>query len=135
VSSLKTRAASKAGNKAKATTPGKSTKKSDKTPTKTRNDGIFAWKDVAPGAEEPTSKIMNGKTYYWCTHHPTPMWTLHNPDTYPNLCRLHPKYKELEAANKAKGGAKEMTADDIKINSALQAIEDSADDLIESDDE
>jgi hypothetical protein len=43
----------------------------------------------------------------------------YNPDTYPNLCRLHPKYKELEAAHKAKGGATEMTAKDIKINTAL----------------
>jgi hypothetical protein len=128
VSSLKTKAATKAGNKSKESTPGKSTKGNDKTPSKTRNDGIFAWKDVAPEKGEPTPKTVNGKTYYWCTHHPTPMWTLHNPDAYPNLCRLHPKYKELEAAHKANGGTKEITADDIQINSALQAIEDSDDD-------
>jgi hypothetical protein len=128
VSSLRTKAANKTGNNAKTNTSNKPTKKGDKTPSKTRNDGIFAWKDMAPGAGEPTSKVINGKTYYWCTHHPTPMWALHNPDTYPNLCRLQPKYKELEAAHKAKGGTTEMTANDIKINTALQAIEDSDDD-------
>jgi hypothetical protein len=131
VSSLRTRAANKSGSNTKTNAPNKPTKKGDKTdkaPYKSKNDGIFAWKDVAPGAGEPTSKVINGKTYYWCTHHPTPMWALHNPDTYPNLCRLHPKYKELEAAHKAKGGTTEMTANDIKINTALQAIEDSDDD-------
>jgi hypothetical protein len=56
------------------------------------------------------------------------MWALHNLDTYLNLCRLHPKYKELEAAHRAKGGTTEMTANDIKINTALKAIEDSDDD-------
>jgi hypothetical protein len=91
VSSLRTKAASKAGVKTKAVVPGKPPKKGDKVPTKTRNDGVFAWKDVAPATGEPTSKVVNGKTYYWCTHHPTPMWALHNPDTYPNLCQLHPK--------------------------------------------
>jgi hypothetical protein len=30
-----------------------------------RNDGNFAWKDVALKAGEPTSKVMNGKAYYW----------------------------------------------------------------------
>jgi hypothetical protein len=54
-------------------------------------------------------------------------------DTCPNLCRLHPKYTELEAAHKAKGGAKEMSANDIKINSALRAIEDSDDESGGSD--
>jgi hypothetical protein len=102
---------------------------------KTRNGGIFGWKDVPPGARDPEFKVANGKTYYWCTQHPTLMWALHNPDTYPNLCRLHPKYKELEATHTAKGGAKMMTVGDIKIHLALQTIEDSNDDLIESDGE
>jgi hypothetical protein len=134
MSSLRTKPATKAGSKTKAAAPSKSTKKGDKAPSKTRNDGIFVWKDVAaPGPGEATSKVTNGKTYYWCTHHPTPMWALHNTDTYPNLCSLHPKYKELEAAHKEKGGAKELTADDIKINSALQAIEDSDDESGGSD--
>jgi hypothetical protein len=127
VSSLKTKAASKVGNKTKTGSSDKSNKKTDKVPSRTRNAGIFAWKDVPPGAGEATTKVFNEKTYYWCTHHPSPMWALHNPDTYPNLCRLHTKYKEIEAAHKAKGGASEMTANDIKINTALQAIEDSDD--------
>ncbi len=69
-----------------------------------RNDGSFAWKDVAPKAGQPKKKVVRGKTYNWCTHHSTPLWTLHNLDLFPNLCRYNPKYNELEAAWKAKSG-------------------------------
>jgi hypothetical protein len=32
------------------------------------------------------------------------MWALHNPDEYSNLCRLHPKYTEMEAAHNGRAG-------------------------------
>jgi hypothetical protein len=95
-----------------------------------RNDGAFAWKDVAPKDSEPRKKTVKGKTYYWCTHHTNPMWALHSPDCFPNLCRLHPKYSELERAWKASDGAgpqdkQMMSANDMKLKMAMQSIQDS----------
>jgi hypothetical protein len=107
-----------------------------------RNDGSFAWKDVAPKAGEPTKKTVKGKSYYWCTHHTTPLWTLHNPSAFPNLCRYHPKYNELETAWKNKstidatpGDKPEPHARDMKLADALAAIEDSDSDSELEDDE
>ncbi len=51
------------------------------------------------------------------------MWALHNPDAFPNMCRMNPKYTEMEAAFNAQGG--DQTAEDIKLQDALLAIEDS----------
>jgi hypothetical protein len=58
------------------------------------------------------------------------MWAQHNPDSFPNLCRLHPKFAELEAAWTAKGGAPAEskgtpTAADMKMEQAMAAIQDS----------
>ncbi len=126
VTSLKSRSARI--TKAKAVDPKKdrSTKATDGKGS--RNTGSFAWKDVAPKANDPTSKVK-GKTYYWCTHHTTPLWTLHNPDAFPNLCRYNPKYDELESAWKTKtmvDAAAEHkpapTARDMKLAEALAAI-------------
>jgi hypothetical protein len=92
---------------------------------------------VPPKAGEPTTKVMNGKTYYWFTHHTNPMWALHNPTAFPDLCRLHPKYTEMEAAHKAKkrggAGSKEPTAADIQLSQAMAAINNS--ETEESDEE
>jgi hypothetical protein len=66
---------------------------------------------------------VKGKTYHWCTHHANPLWALHNPDAFPNMCRCNPKYDELENAHKAGEGGKEPTAEDITLQSALAAIE------------
>jgi hypothetical protein len=92
---------------------------------------------VAPKAGEGTTKVVGGKTYYWCTHHTNPMWALHNPTAFPDLCRLHPKYKEMEAAHKAKkGGAtggKDPTAADIQLSQAMAAIDESDSEHSEDD--
>ncbi len=93
--------------------------------THRKDDGTFAWKGVAPKEGEPKSKVVKGKTYHWCTHHANPLWSLHNPDSFPNLCRLNPRYAELEAAHKAGGKAVEPTAEDITLQSALAAIDNS----------
>jgi hypothetical protein len=98
-----------------------------------KHAGKFAWKDHAPKSGEPTSKIVQGKTYYWCTHHKNPMWALHNPNSFPNLCRGHPKFAEMEAAFKKKGGS-EPTASDITLQAALAALSDDESDG-EGDDE
>ncbi len=39
------------------------------------------------------------------------------------MCRMNPKYTEMEAAFNAQGG--DQTAEDIKLQDALLAIEDS----------
>jgi hypothetical protein len=131
VSSLKFKAKS---GKSK-TTQKENTKQADKGTS--RNNGSFAWKDVAPKAGEATTKLMSGKTYYWCTHHTNPMWALHNPIAFPDLCRLYPKYKEMEAAHKAKkggtAGGKGPTAADIQLSQAMAAIDESESEHSEDD--
>jgi hypothetical protein len=88
-----------------------------------QNTGTFAWKDVAPKANEPTSKVVKGRTYYWCTHHRNPMWAFPNPDAFPNMSQLNPNNTEMEGAFNAQGGG--QTAEDIKLQDALAAIKDS----------
>jgi hypothetical protein len=73
VSSLKFKAKSGKSKPSSKESP----KQADKGPRK--NDGNFTCKDVPPKVGEPTTKLMNGKTYFWCTHHTNPMWALHNP--------------------------------------------------------
>jgi glucan-binding YG repeat protein len=123
VSSLKCKAKS---GKTKPTSK-ESSKQTDKGPRK--NDGNFAWKDMPPKAGESTTKVINGKTYFWCTHHTNPMWALHNLTAFPDLCRLHPKYTEMEAAHKAKkrgaAAGKEPTVAGIQLSQAMAAINDS----------
>jgi hypothetical protein len=94
VTSLKT----KAGKSAKAKT-GEKKKEATATDKGPQGNGRdFAWKRVAPKAGEPKKKVMKGKTYFWCIQHPNRMWVLHSPEAFLNLCRLHPKFTELEAA-------------------------------------
>jgi hypothetical protein len=65
------------------------------------------------------------------------MWALHNPTTFPDLCRLHPKDTEMEAAHKAKKrratGGKDPTAADIQLSQAMAAIDDSASEVSDDD--
>jgi hypothetical protein len=122
VSLLKSRAGRTTGGKG---TPGKPREQRD-TRTPQKNDGAYAWKDVAPKAGKPNKKKVKDKTYFWCTCHKQPQWTLHNPDSFLNLCKYHPKYSELEAAWKA--GTSEpnnATADNIQLDTALAAMQDS----------
>jgi hypothetical protein len=96
-----------------------------------KNDGDFAWKDVAPKTGDPKKKTVKGKTYFWCTHHANPMWALHNPEAFPNLCRLHPKYHALQTVYNAgkdkvkEQGEKKPTAGSMTLEEALAAIEES----------
>ena len=95
-----------------------------------RNEGSYAWKDVAPKSGDPKSKDVKGKTYYWCTNHEHSQWTLHNPNAFPNLCNCHPNYSTMEAAWTASGGGvsggkKKPTAADIQLDGALAEIDES----------
>jgi hypothetical protein len=100
-----------------------------------RNEGPYAWKDVPPKSNDPKSKTVKGKTYYWCTNHEHPQWAIHNPDSFPNLCKRHPNYSTMEAAWTASGGSdapdgkkKGVSASDIQLDSALAEIEGSESD-------
>jgi hypothetical protein len=95
-----------------------------------KNEGVYAWKDVAPKAGESKTKEFKGKTYNWCVNHEHPQWSLHSPTSFPNLCKNHPNYAAMETAWKAGGGGSSapepgISAADIKLDSALAAIEDS----------
>ena len=57
------------------------TKKSKKDKAKKGNEEKWAWKKVPPVNGE-TTKVFEGKTYYWCPKHNA--WTLHKPSE----CRL-----------------------------------------------
>jgi YHS domain-containing protein len=70
-------------------------------------------KGVAPKDGKPKSKAVKGKTYYWCNHHANPLWALHNPNAFPNLCWLISKHVKLEAAHKGGGKVNKPTVADI----------------------
>ena len=99
--------------------------------TTRKNEGAYAWKDVPPKTGDPETKEFKGKTYNWCTNHEHPQWSLHSPTSFPNLCKNHPKYAELEAAWTASGGQaksekkEKVSAADIQLESALANIESS----------
>jgi hypothetical protein len=125
MSSLKAKAGKLRERKEKG--PDKRNQDGKKGPRK--NEGSYAWKDIAPKAGDSKSKDVKGKTYYWCTNHEHPQWTLHNPNSFPNLCKRHPNYTTMEAAWTASGGGvssagkKEPTAADIQLEGALAEID------------
>jgi hypothetical protein len=128
VSSLR----AKAGKSAAKSNAGKEKRQSEgKEKGPRKNEGPYAWKDVAPKSGDPNTKSFKGKTYHWCVNHDHPQWTLHNPNSFPNLCKRHPEYAKMEAAWKASGkegaeaGDSSVTADDIRLDSALAEIDDS----------
>ena len=67
------------------------------------NTGKYAWKDVAPGSNEPKEKKVNNKQYYWCLHHKA--WTIHKPED----CRLQDR-----TANVAETGEESTDQDDTE---------------------
>jgi hypothetical protein len=123
VSSLSLKAKSTRETSSKRTNGKKERTQAGKTPRK--DGGSFAWKRVAPKEGEPKTKVVRGKTYHWCTHHGSPLWSLHNPDSFPNLCGLNPRYDEIEAAHKAGGKGSKPAAGDMTLQDALAAIDDS----------
>jgi YHS domain-containing protein len=95
--------------------------------TPRKDEGSFAWKTVAPKEGEPKSKVVKGKTYYWCTNHTNLWWALHNPDAFTNMCRNNPKYAEMEFAHNGSAGTQEgiPNVGDMRLQDALATIEDS----------
>ena len=66
--------------------------KRDKNPANGRGDegkkrkGREPWQLLAPKAEGPTSKTVNGRTFHWCGkphgHDTVPLWGVHEPDKH-----------------------------------------------------
>ena len=85
----------KAGNSASGKKTTKSNKgksansKGNKKSGKSGQPNYPEWKKKAPTGNDPHTKVVEGKTYYWCTHHT--LWTAHKPS-------------ECKLANNASGG-------------------------------
>jgi hypothetical protein len=94
--------------------------------TPRQDDQTSPCEGVVPKEGKPKSKVEKRKTYYWCMYHANPLWALHNPDSFPNLWRLSPKYAELEAAHKGGGkGSEPAAAGDMTLQDALAAFRNS----------
>ena len=59
-------------------------------------------------------KLVNGKTYYWCTGHSKPMWVVHKPSE----CRVLMKNKLTPAQNWDSLGSCTL----LQVSQALSAI-------------
>ena len=75
--------------------------------------GKWAWRAVAPKQGEPTSKVYEGKTYYWCPKHG--FWTNHKPEE----CRLNKPAEEKKPENKPEADKQQLTF----VNALLSAEE------------
>jgi hypothetical protein len=72
------------------------------------------WKYKAPSANEPKSKSIKGKKFYWCKHHE--LWCEHTEDQ----CR---KAKgNTDGTNKASDGNKDAPKIQLQLNRNLAAI-------------
>ena len=83
------------------------------------------WRYTCQGNE--TTKLINGKMYYWCTGHPKPMWVIHKPSE----CTVK-KNKSTPAQN----GDSLDSSTSLQVSQALAAItkgieDDSSDDKSE----
>jgi hypothetical protein len=80
-----------------------------------------AWNDVAPKEGEPETKVVDGKTYYWCRHHQK--WSL-NPNHTTDSCKGHgvKATDELPPGHKKKDGSKAKDTPAIRLQSALMSV-------------
>ena len=49
--------------------PGNKDKKDKKKKKTANNDEKWAWKKTPPANNQPSVKVFNDKTYYWCINH------------------------------------------------------------------
>ncbi len=61
---------------------------------------VEPWKLIAPIANQPKTKMVNGKTYYWCLYHNNNkgQWVVHNPND-PNGCRERARQQRNNQGN------------------------------------
>jgi hypothetical protein len=49
----------------------------DKSAKRAARAAKYAWQKVPPASSDPTSKVFEDRTYYWCPNHKS--WTMHSP--------------------------------------------------------
>jgi len=61
---------------------------------------VEPWKLIAPTANQPKTKTVNGKKYYWCLYHNNNkgQWVVHNPND-PNGCRERARQQQNNQGN------------------------------------
>ena len=51
-----------------------------------KRKGRESWQLVAPKSGDPTSKVVNGRTFHWCSkphgHDAVPLWGVHEPSKH-----------------------------------------------------
>lgn len=104
--------------KFKANTPSKDFKRKNKNKKFEKDDAKWKWKDSPPKKGE-TTKVFQGKTYYFCVYHRK--WTLHKPDE----CRLKDKPESPEHQTNNDNNPYEDKMD--KLQSMAAIIEDDTD--------
>lgn len=89
----------------------KSTKKNGKkeTSNKDKSSSYPAWKLIPPGAGDPHTKVVNGKTYHWCKYHN--MWTIHKAS---ECTKGQTQSQDTSATQSGTGN--------LRINRNLQAV-------------
>ena len=84
-------------NNPKKTNPKKKENKSKKKTNKPRQD---KWKFDAPKEGEPKTKVVDGKTFYYCDkphgREGKPMWTMHKPSDHKDFKKSKPKTSDVE---------------------------------------
>jgi hypothetical protein len=79
---------------------GDSGNKNDRKRGKSRNDGDWAWKTVAPTGSQPREKTFKGKSYIYCMFHGDTKWVL--KENHVDGCRNDPAGKTKESGTEAK---------------------------------
>jgi hypothetical protein len=84
------------------------------------------WKKVAPKEDEPTQKVVEGRTYYWCKHcrQGKGMWALHKVHDFnfkPNGSKLGNKEDKSPKVSFSTDTKKDdgNTEPSIKVNKEL----------------
>ena len=57
--------------------PGNKDKRDQKKKKLINNDNRWGWKKTPPTDKQPSVKVFNNKTYFWCINHQA--WTIHTP--------------------------------------------------------
>jgi len=91
--------------------PGNKDKKDKKKKKTANNDEKWAWKKTPPANNQPSVKVFNDKTYYWCINHQA--WTIHKPAD----CNLHSSTPNNDVSKTKKKKSATST-----LNDALQAV-------------
>ena len=79
---------------------------------KSNKTNPYAWKDVAPTGNDPTTRVFNGKDYMYCPHGHKNKWVLSKGHSGPEGCRLDPAKKDKKQPLKSSMRAMTTVIDD-----------------------